>query len=175
MDVSSLLHTLRERLPELEWQLNKPGASFSTQSLPPGLFRNREDDPVACVAEIRADINTLFGHPNPRIVRYLIEKINQKINVLVAVCAQRKQHAPESEQAAFVVDQLSTRRQWLETMEATIKRLEEQRQALLHSLTEKDLAGNHPVSLNLRSELGALEQRLTLAQEAYARAIGEAF
>lgn len=170
MAVSDVLTTLRGRLPELEWQLNKPGLSFSPKFLPAGLFRVHDEDPSCYVAEIKADIIALSTHPNPRIVRYLAEKINQKINVLVTVCAAHNRLKPDQELTGFIVEQLNTRRQWLQSMEEDIERLEEQKNALLNALTEKDTPKDCTISLNLQKELGELEKRLTLAREAYSRA-----
>jgi len=169
MGVTDILSTLRGRLPELEWQLSKPGLSFSPRSLPAGLFHSHDDDPVLYVAEIKADINTLAVHPNPRIVRYLAEKINQKINVLVSVCAGYNREKPVQEPTGFIIDQLATRRQWSQALEADIERLEEQKNALLATLAGRDATNDCTVSLKLQSELGNLEKKLTLAKEAYSK------
>ncbi|MGQ3891536.1 primosomal replication protein PriC [Legionella sp. CNM-4043-24] len=170
MSVTDVLTTLRGRLPELEWQLHKPGLSFSPKSLPAGLFRTHHEEPAHYIAEIKADINTLAAHPNPRIVRYLAEKINQKINVLVSLCSRHNRDKPSQEPTGFIVNQLTTRRQWLQSLELEIERLEEQKNALLTTLSEKDSRRDSTVALRLQSELGALEKKLTLAREAWLKA-----
>jgi hypothetical protein len=165
MSVMTILATLRGRLPELEWQLNKMGRAFSPTSLPPGLFRQNDENPTSYVSEIKNDITTLGSHPNPRIVRYLAEKINQKINVLVSLCSRHHREQSKQEMDGLMIDRLRTRQQWLHSLEMDIKQLEEQKQALTNTLTEKDVVKNCAVSLNVRKELGNLEKHLTLLKE----------
>lgn len=169
MTLHSLLADLLARIPELEWQLNKVGDVFSAKSLPRGLFKHHYDASSAdYIAEIRADINRLKTHVNGRAARYLAEKINEKINVLVTLCSQYNRQTSVREVARFTVDQLSTRQQWLNQLEQTIQRLSAQQQALVKALSQQTASDDPLVQLNLRRELGELEKQLTQAQEMYA-------
>lgn len=172
MNLSEVLKALQSRLPELAWQLGKPGIHFTRQSLPPGLFRYYGEEPDGFIQEIKSDIHSLTHHSNTKVAQYLAEKINQKINVLVAICSETRRQAVREEPQVFIMDKLSTRQQWLSSMEAVVQRLDEQKKSLEKALADKNNARDCLVSLQLRKELGALEKELTLAKEAYARAIG---
>lgn len=173
MDVSNQLERLLSRMPELEWQLGKLGSAFSVKSLPKALFRQSFDAPVlAYVAEIREDIATLSLHSNERVIRYLALKINQKINVLVTICFRHNREQPEPELVNYAVDKISTRQQWLQSLEANIQTLDAQREALAASLVNSNNVENCQLQLNLQRELGVLEKRLTLARETWNRATG---
>lgn len=174
MDVDRPLAQLLARLPELEWQLSKQSLSFSPRALPAGLFRQAFDAPTAAyVAEIKADIATLQTfHNNQRVAHYLALKINQKINVLVTVCSRHNRLQPEMTVANYGVDKMSTRQQWLQSLESSITILIEQKSALEGALAQKDKPRDDESQLNLARELGELEKRLTLARETYARATG---
>jgi hypothetical protein len=171
MGVNKLLAELLARMPELEWQLDKIGGSFSPKALPPGLFRQPFDAPLqAYTAEIRADIAAVSNTTNQRVERYLALKINQKINVLVKLCSRHNRLAPVHETINYDIHQLSTRQQRLESLECAIQLLIEQKDALTNALQQRENIGDCIAQLSLQSELGELEKRLTLARETYARA-----
>jgi hypothetical protein len=173
-DVDGPLAELLARLPELEWQLSKQSLSFSPRALPPGLFRQTFDAPTtAYVSEIKADIVTLKTfHNNQKIAHYLALKINQKINVLVSVCSRYNRREPEMAVATYGVDKMSTRQQWLQSLEANINLLLEQKKALESVWAQKDKLRDSESQLRLARELGELEKRLTLARETFTRASG---
>lgn len=173
MDVSNQVASLMSRMPELEWQLGKLGSSFSPKSLPRALFRQAFDAPVlAYVAEIKADIATLSMHNNQQVVRYLALKVTQKVNVLVTICSRHNREQPVQEVVSYGVDKISTRQQWLQSLEANILMLDSQRQALANVLAQNNHADDSLSQLNLQRELGELEKRLTLARETRDRATG---
>jgi len=174
MSVGSLLNELLARMPELEWQLNKLTASFSAQSLPSGLFRQAFDAPVqAYVTEIKSDIQALRAIKTSELAKqHVAERIHQKINILVKLCAHHnRQPIMPSEDISYSIKQLSTRQQWLQTLDDDIDLLTKQKESLHRALTREKTANNTMVLLNLHRELGELEKRLTLAVETRARAV----
>lgn len=174
MDVDKQLTKLLARLPELEWQLGKLGYSFSVKSLPRALFRQPFDAPAtAYAAEIREDIRTLSSQTNQRAVHHLAVKISQKINVLVTICSRHNREKPDSDVVSYGVDKISTRQQWLQSLEANIEILDAQRTSLANALAQKGCSSDDSLAqLSLQRELGELERRLTLARETWQRAIG---
>lgn len=174
MSMNASLADLLARLPELEWQFSKLGTSFSPKGLPRGLFRLQDDEAGSSsyIGEIKADIAALADHNNVHAVRYLALKINQKIAVLVALCAHQKRHSPlkigpTDLDATF----LGTRMERLNDLELTIKMHGEQKEALVKALMQRESLRDSEAQLALQRELGEIEKCLTLAQEAYARAI----
>ncbi|EHL29489.1 primosomal replication protein PriC [Legionella drancourtii] len=169
---NQLLSDLITRLPELEWKISGLGASFSSRSLPRGLFANKEPSGASCIAEIKADIQSLSQQKNERSAFYLAERIRRKVNVLVALCQIHSRKNITEENVSFGVKMLSTRQQWIQGLETDIQTLERQQQALTTTL-EQMTRSNHPVAviLQLKSELGEIERRLTLAKETWSRAI----
>lgn len=174
MSVNTLLSELLARMPELEWQLNKLGTSFSSQALPRGLFRQEFDAPVqAYVTEIKSDIQALRATKNSELAKnHLALRIHQKINMLVKVCARHnRQSLSPPEEISYGVKQLSTRQQWLQALDDDISLLLKQKESLHHVLLREKTAKDTTALLNVQRELGELEKRLTLAVETRARAI----
>lgn len=170
MNVNKLLTELLARMPELEWQLSKLGAVFSPSTLPPGLFHQPYDAPVTdYIAEIKKDIARLSSQTNFQRTHYLALKINQKINVLVALCASYNQKATQD--TSCVIDALLTRKSWLATMEQNLQTFSVQQDALIRRM-EQRTSLSMDAQLNLQKELGELEKKLTLVREAYFRATG---
>lgn len=174
MDINNHLTNLLARMPELEWQLNKQICSFSSKILPPGLFRQAHDAPAAnYVQEIRADIAIMSDfQTNQRVAHYLALKIDQKINVLVAICSRYNRQNGTPASATHMIDRMTTRQQRLQSLESFIQELTAQRNALVLALEQTNRKDE--VLLNLAQELGEVEKRLTLAEETYARASGVA-
>lgn len=158
----------------MEWQLSKLGSSFSAKSLPKALFRQPVDAPASAYAtEIRDDISSLSSQTNQRAVHYLALKISQKIHVLVSICSRHNRAQPDMDIVSYGVDKISTRQQWLQTLEANILMLDAQRESLVNTLAQKGCSSDDSLTqLNLQRELGELEKRLTLARETWERAIG---
>ena len=170
MSISALLVELEERLPELEWKINTLGNSFSFKSLPRGLFRPRfEVTPSACVAEIKADMRALALQKSEYSAHYLAQRIHQKINVLVTLCHLRANKQKKNEKINFGVTSISTRQQWLQSLQKDINLLTEQQLAMTKTLEQMQSRGNPQALLNLQAELGEIEKRLTLAKETFAR------
>ncbi|MFC3908892.1 hypothetical protein ACFORL_07355 [Legionella dresdenensis] len=172
MRINALINTLLARLPELEWQLAKLGTAFEPETLPRGLFRQPIDAPVfAYIDEIKAEIAVLADHGNRQAASFLAARINQKINVLVTICARYNQHNPaQHSPPGFILEQLATRKQQFELLEQAIKTLSSQRDAMLRRLQEPGSEKSTELHLNLQRELGDIEKRLTLAKEAYDKA-----
>jgi hypothetical protein len=171
-DSIELLTKLITRLPELEWKMSGLGSSFSSHSLPRGLFRAAiESNGASCIAEIKADIHALSEQSNERSAVYLAERIQQKINVLVALCQMHSRKNKVEEKVSFGVKMLSTRKQWIGDLEADIHALEAQQHALNNTLEHMTRSHNSAVILQVKAELGTIERRLTLAKETLNRAI----
>lgn len=169
---NQLLSDLNTRLPELEWKISGLGSSFSSRSLPRGLFANKEPSGASCIAEIKADIQSLLAQENERSAFYLAERIRRKVNVLVALCQIHNRKEKTEEKVSFGVKMLGTRQQWIQGLETDIQALERQQQALSATLAQM-LRSNHPaaVILQLKADLGEIERRLTLAKETLSRAV----
>lgn len=170
--VDKTVQELMGRLPELEWKLTRINPFH--QSLPRGLFRSRgELNAARCVHEIKTDIQSLTLQQDDASARYIADQIKRKINVLVGLCqldARKKKPADAS--FTFGLNMLSTRQQWLHTLETDIAALTQQQQALAHALLQLNTFKHPEAVLNLKAELGEIERRLTLAQEALKKATG---
>lgn len=164
-----LLQELEARLPELEWKISSLGSALSISSLPKGLFRSAfEMSPVSCIAEIKLDLKQLAEQGNQRSAQYLAERIRQKIAVLVTLC-QLQANKPKTEtRKGFGLDKISTRQQWLQSLEQDINQLNNQREALTKTLAQLNARGEVQAVLQLQAELGEVEKRLTLAKETLA-------
>lgn len=170
---TQLLTELIARLPELEWKITSLGSSFSSHSLPRGLFRaDKESTGAHYITEIKEDIHALSLQNNERSALYLAERLQRKINVLVALCQIHGRKNKTEEKVYFGVKMLSTRQQWICDLETDIHALEQQRQALNLTLEHMMRRNQDPeVILQLKAELGEIERRLTLVQETLKRAI----
>lgn len=169
---NELLSQLMERLPELEWKISELGLFFSSQRLPKGLFRfDAEANGAACIAEIKADIQSLSKQQNKRSAFYLAERIRQKINVLVVLCQMHQGQNKPEEKVYFGIKMLSTRQQWINDLETEINTLVEQQQAMTKALAHLSHSHNSSALLHLKAELGEVERRLTLAKETLNRAV----
>jgi hypothetical protein len=172
--LSDELRQLEARVPELEWQLNKFDGYFPFASLPKGLFRQQADKPgLAYAKEIREDLALLATYSQPpehtSAARFLALKIQQKIHVLVSICKQN-QKEDNNKGISYDISAITTRQEWLQKLETQVDDLRRQRQALLEMLSQKEAAKDTNSELGLRKELGDLEKRVTLAEEAYVKA-----
>ncbi len=166
---------LEARLPELEWQLSKMNATFPAFSLPKGLFRQKWDSDASCYAsEIREDISLMATYSkqieNKAATHFLAVKINQKIQVLVSICKQYQKENTSSQSIGFEMAKISTRQEWLQNLDFDIQALHSQRTALLEVFSQKKLQNDAVSQLSLRRELGELEKKITLAEEAFGKA-----
>ena len=168
--IDESVRVLSARLPELEWKLSVLHSVFNPNRLPRGLFLSQfEFTPQSCIDEIKADLRVLSDHKNERSAHYLAERISKKINVLVQLCkVPVKKHSPTT----FGVQSISTRQQWLQTLEDDISRLSEQQRALTASFSRLQMGVDPQAVLSLQAELGEVERCLTLARETLTRAIG---
>ncbi|KTC76844.1 coiled-coil protein [Legionella brunensis] len=163
MSIHSSLKELEARLPELEWKMSTIRHVFPTKNLPRGLFRLPEEaEPSAFIEDIKADLKTLAKHQSEYTGYYLAQRIEQKINVLVALCSLERN---SSQKTKCSLQMITTRKTFVENVEKEISVLELQQQAIVKRLEQKD----ERLSLSLKSELGEIEKRLTLAKEALAR------
>ncbi len=169
---NEVLSDLVTRLPELEWKISQLGTSFSSRSLPRGLFRTSiAANGVSFVAEIKADLELLLEQKNEHSAFYLAERIRQKINVLVALCQIHSRKNQPEEKVSFGVKMLSTRQQWIHDLELDIQTLEKQQQAMTKTLEQMLRYNKTEAILDLKAELGKIERRLTLAKETFSRAV----
>ncbi|KTC87943.1 MULTISPECIES: primosomal replication protein PriC [Legionella] len=171
MDYRVLLQELTARLPELEWKISALEESLSNHSLPRGLFRPRLEVTAAnCIEEIKADIRALAEQKMASGAYYLAQRIQQKINVLVTLCHLQSNKPKNEKKPSFGLNSISTRQQWLQSLQQDINRLTEQQEAMSKSLQQMQTRGDSQVVLSLKAELGEVEKRLTLAKETFARA-----
>jgi hypothetical protein len=170
--INALLEELKSRLPELEWKLSDFKTAISRSSLPIGLFRTRvELTGTACINEIKKDIQFLSQQENERSAHYLASKIHQKINVLVTLCQMTRQASKSENKVLFAVKKLSSRQQWVQSLEHDVNTLRAQQQALIKTLELKQQTSDTEAELHLLKELGEVERRLTLAKETLTRAV----
>ncbi len=161
---------LSARLPELAWKLNMIGGSLHPSLFPRGLFRSRfEYTPTTCIEEINGDLQTIKQQTNEQAMNYLAERVVQKINVLVRICQQHARQKKTEQQAPLGVQAISTRQQWLKTMQREIETLSEQQKALETAFNDLKLGANTEAMLCAQAELGQAERRLMQAKETYAR------
>jgi len=172
MIFAETVQNLSARLPELEWKLKSLNITLTKNKVPANLFHYQFDmTPQTCIAEIKADLQLLSTHSNERSIHYLAQRISQKINVLVQLCQLHVHRKIPERQSNFGIRMISTRQQWLQTIEDDIIRFTEQQQALAATLHELQKNGNQQMILNVQAELGEAERRLTLAQETLARSL----
>lgn len=166
--INALIEHLTKRLPELEWQLQKLGSIFPSRKLPPQLFRAASSaDASVYINEIKFDLNRLLEPNSPAVQDFLATLVNQKINVLVSLCKRTSKplHTKPGSHQPLLMDRISTRQQRLEELETIIHDLTQQQEGLLAAA--KSRMANPAIQLTLQQELGSLQQRLTLAEEAY--------
>jgi hypothetical protein len=124
-----------------------------------------------CIEEIKADIRTLSQQKNECSANYLAHQIRKKVNVLVTLCQMESRKSRVEKKVHFGVRMLSTRQQWIATLEQDVKILEEQQQAITKTLEQMRDNSKATAILNIKSELGEIEKRLTLARETLIQAI----
>lgn len=169
--IELLCADLVSRLPELEWQLSRLAPSLFTQALPKNLFQTQELTAAGCIEELKTDVLNLRAQKHEQRAAYLAEHLKRKISILVGLCRLQQKNNDESKVRAFSLKMLSTRQQWLQALEEEANALKKQRDALSRRL--EHLAGQHhdaSMILNLKAELGALEKKLTLAEETLSNA-----
>ncbi len=171
-NIDELLAELTTRLPELEWKINSFSPLIRSQSLPRGLFRSGPElTGMSCIEEIKADIHVLSQQKSKNSAQYVATKIRQKVDVLVTLCQMESRKNKKEEKVHFGIKVLSTRQQWITTLEQDIKTLESQQQAMIKTLGQMQRASNITAVLSLQAELGEIEKRLTLARETLNQAI----
>jgi hypothetical protein len=169
--LNEMIKKLSDRLPELAWKLDARFSVLPSKLLPPGLFRYQfEVTPQTCMDEIRSDLKILAQQEHHRSAYYLAEQINKKINVLVQLCAVKRGEKPKVRAPSFGVNAISTRQQWLQTLEDDVLRLEAQQISLTATVNQLKLEAKLDVFLSVQAELGDVERCLTLARETLKRA-----
>ena len=164
------VRVLLARLPELAWKLDALHPVFNTKLLPRGLFNYKlEMTPQSCIDEIHADLRVLKDHKNERSAHYLADRVSRKINVLVQLCKVSVKKKPVT---TFGVQSISTRQQWLQSLQEDIVRLGIQQQALTTTHNRLQTGHDPQTILSLQAELGEVERCLTLARETLLRAMG---
>lgn len=172
-ELKDQLSVLLARLPELEWSASRLNAQDLQKQIAKGLFSIARDtmSVTRCIQEIEKDIHTLATQTSERSAVFLAEKIKQKINVLVILCQLDERKKKQQVSSSFSVTMLSTRQQWLQQLEQDILHLQQQHQALTNTLTKQKANSDPAMMLRLNAELGEVTQRLTLAQEAFEKAV----
>jgi hypothetical protein len=177
LGMTDVLDGLMSRLPELEWRLGEIGA-ITEKQLPRGLFRCAEEgrrlDAVCYIREIKSDIEALGRQREIHSERYLVEKVSQKIHVLLQLCQLARRKTESKPRAPLSVHRLSTRQQWLGQLQDDIDRLMVQQQALRRAVEEKASLRAPDAMLALQRELGEITRYLVMAEEAFAVASGGA-
>lgn len=178
MTIHDSLASLSARLPELEWKLNTGRVMINPTQLPRGLFRERlEMTAQSCVDDVKADLLALTNQPNERSVRFLAERVSRKINVLIRLCQVTPALSSSSKpvrSVALGVQTISTRQQWLQSLQREVDCLTEQHAAVYATISERSRSGamrTPEILLGLQAELGELDRRLTLAKEVLSRAV----
>ncbi len=171
--IEQLSADLLARLPELEWKIAALNPALLYQAVPKQLFRSSDVSPSTCIDEIKKDIHFLAKQKPSLSAHYLAEQIQKKIDVLVgAYKIQQKTNKNTSLAPAFSMSMLSTRHQWLQRLEQDILLLTQQQKALANTLAQRTSAYADPaLILSVQAELGKIEQKLTLAQEQFDKAI----
>lgn len=168
--IDELLTELTSRLPELAWKLGKLNFSVSSVHLPHGLFRSSiERGAVALIDEIKFDIQILAQQKKSNASHFLAERVLQKISVLVSICQTQNQLPNPDEKIHFGLNKLSTRQQWIQSLEKDIEHLTVQYEALEKRI--KIEKTNTATLMQLSAELGQIERRLTLTKEQYQKAL----
>ena len=168
--MSDLVKQLANRLPELEWKLSCLGPTLKPSLFPRGLFRSRlEFTSQSCIDEIKLDLQTMKRQDNERSVQYLAVRVEQKINVLVRICQQSLEKKTPQREVYFGVQAISTRQQWLKSLQDEVDTLSHQHQALETAISNSKANNNIQTTLSLEKELGEAYRRLTLAKEMFTR------
>lgn len=163
--LEDLIQELEQRLPELAWRLQKINMAFLYKSLPQGLFTISSDASFSdYIQDITFELSRLQQASSPAIQQFLGDKIKRKVNVLVNICVQPQNKAATVE-TKLNIKRFRTRHQWLQDAEKEIVQLKQQYTALLNTANRDYL--NTAAQLNIQQELGELQKKITLAEEAY--------
>lgn len=170
MNIASLLRDLEARLPELEWRMASLGSALSEHVLPKGLFRPCLDsNPAFFIGEIKADIQALSKQESLNSAEFLAKRIDRKINVLITLCRIQKQDPKLQKPLYALASMMSTRKQWVESLEKDIITLSAQQKAMEASFEKLQKKGDLEALLQLQKELGLVKKQLTLAKESLSR------
>ena len=173
--IQELIADLIARLPELEWKISSLNPFLLSQSISKNLFRSQDLTAAACIKELKVDIHVLSTQNNERSAQYLAVQVKQKISVLVGLCKVQQKKKNENKKANFGMVMLSTRQQWLHSLEHDVEVLIKQQEALAKRSAQMQFNNTVPsVLLNLKAELGEVEKKLTLAKEALNKAFQNA-
>lgn len=168
--LNDLVTRIEARLPELEWMLKTRHIPLNRSNLPRGLFYDRFEMTLAsCIEEIKFNLMALKQETHERSARFLAERVQQKINVLVGLYQLHGEKKTPNTTVHFGVQTISTRQQWVESLDNEMAHLAAQKQALQRALERMQTANDGDAMLRLQAELGELERRLTLAKETWNR------
>lgn len=169
--IQNLITDLMARLPELEWKITNLSPALFHRSLPKKVFKAQEPTAIACINELKADLQVLRQVKHERSAEYLAEQLKQKVSILVAISRLEHKNKEKIQPASFSMEKISTRQQWLQALEQEVEVLRKQKQALSTRLSQINPQKSDPaLLLNLKHELGLLEKKLTLAEEALNKA-----
>ena len=170
MNIGYLLNALEARLPELEWRMGALGSALSEHALPKGLFRPcLVPTPAFYINEIKADIQALASQESFRGADFLAKRIHQKINVLIRLCHIQKSDPKIQRPLYAMASMMSTRKQWVESLEKDIANLTAQETAMLSAYEKLQNKGDVQTLVSLQKELGLVKRQLTLAKESLAK------
>lgn len=166
-----LIQDVRQRLPELAWQLERLAKHMRLWKIPRGFFRTPNGSTVeAFIAEIEQDIEQLEAQSNTHAQNFLATQLEAKINLLTRWVTVQKNQKSETPMAQSIVRKLMDRRQWLEEMEAQMTSLEQQIISIRKQLKKHQNQSHPEHQLELQNALGKSEQKLSLMREHYQRA-----
>lgn len=167
-----MVKELSAKLPDLLWRMTKLKLNLHLKCLPEGLFTYTYDyTPQSCIDEITEELNVLANQSNQRSAYFLANRIARKINVLVRLCRiQEKKLDLQAPVKTFSIQAMSTRQQWLQTLEQDIHFLNEQQPALMARMERAKKEQDQQLILTLQMELGDLEKQMTLLKETWAKA-----
>ncbi len=171
LDLNVLMAQLSERLLALDWQLSRHHAVLRAHQLPKGLFKQAYGDELIscdCVEEIRRDMDALMQQQEGRSARFIVDKINKKINVLVHLCQSSVEQKPSESSNVFNVSSLVSRQRWIQESQQHCERLELQHQALLNTAKHEAKSSDVTAELRRRQAISDVARQLTLAKEALA-------
>ncbi len=139
-------------------------SSFPKNSPSRGLSAGSSDRPsIMDPADKPRDVGS------ERSVQYLAVRVEQKINVLVRICQQSLEKKTPQREVYFGVQAISTRQQWLKSLQDEVDTLSHQHQALETAISTSKANNNIQTTLSLEKELGEAYRRLTLAKEMFSR------
>ncbi|HCA89986.1 MAG: hypothetical protein CMF38_02555 [Legionellaceae bacterium] len=159
-----IIHSLRSRLPELEWHLSKLNAQILPILHASQLFCLPSDASYThCIAQIEWDIERLEEPLTIKMQHYLVKKIQQRINFLVKICLVLDKKSSEAIKN-IVLEGCMTPQQRQQLIYEIWQTLIKQEQALIEA---KQYLPSSIKQAKLAEDLNLLRQKRINAQKMY--------